>query len=81
MDSGFDSNGTFYLINKKKQTPIVFIHGVGLNHTIWEKQINEFENTVLIYDILGHGKTLLNKNKISFDDFSDQLLNLINDLK
>ena len=81
MDSGFDSNGTFYLINKKKQTPIVFIHGVGLNHSIWEKQINEFENTVLIYDILGHGKTPLNKNKISFDDFSDQLLNLINDLK
>jgi pimeloyl-ACP methyl ester carboxylesterase len=30
---------------------------------------------------LGHGKTPLNKNIISFDDFSDQLLNLIDELK
>ena len=36
---------------------------------------------MLAYDILGHGKTSLNKNIISFDDFSDQLLNLINELK
>ena len=76
-----DSNNTFYKLNKKKGIPIVFIHGVGLDHSIWEPQADAFENTVLTYDILGHGKTPLNKNNVSFDDFSDQLLNLMNDLK
>ena len=81
MINAKDSKDTFYLLNKKQKTPIVLIHGVGLNHTIWEPQINYFDNTVLAYDILGHGKTSLSKNIVSFDDFSDQLLNLINELK
>ena len=80
MINAKDSKDTFYLLNKKQKTPIVLIHGVGLNHTIWKSQIHYFDNTVLAYDILGHGKTSLNKNIISFDDFSDQLLNLINEL-
>ena len=81
MINAKDSKDTFYLLNKKQKTPIILIHGVGLNHTIWEPQIDYFDNTVLAYDILGHGKTPLNKNIISFDDFSDQLLNLIDELK
>ena len=81
MINAKDSNDTFYTLNKKVNTPIVLIHGVGLNHKIWEPQINAFNNTVLAYDILGHGNTPLTKSKISFDDFSSQLLNLIDELK
>ena len=81
MINARDSKGTFYILNKKNRTPIIFIHGVGLDHSIWDPQINEFDNTVLIYDILGHGKTPLNKNDLSFDDFSDQIINLIDELK
>ena len=81
MITGKDSKGTFYLLNKKNGIPIVFIHGVGLNNKIWNPQINYFNNTVVTYDILGHGKTSLNKEKISFDDFSEQLLNLIDEIK
>ena len=81
MIRGTDSKGTFYILNSKNDIPIVLIHGVGLNHTIWEPQINSFKNTVLVYDILGHGLTPLDKQTITFDDFSDQLLNLIDDLK
>ena len=63
-----DSSGTYYLLNKKDQkTPIVFIHGVGLNHEIWEPQVDFFKNyTTLSYDILGHGKTPLKKKKNQF---------------
>ena len=75
------SNNTFYLLNQKKDTPIIFIHGVGLNHTIWKPQIDAFNNTVIAYDILGHGKTPLNKENLSFDNFSDQLIYLIDELK
>ena len=81
MINATDSKATFYKLNQKQGTPIVFIHGVGLDHNIWDPQINEFDNTVLIYDILGHGRTPLNKEKISFDDFSDQIIDLIDELK
>jgi Predicted hydrolases or acyltransferases (alpha/beta hydrolase superfamily) len=81
MINAKDSKNTFYILNKKENTPIVLIHGVGLNHKIWDPQINSFDNTVLVYDILGHGNTPLTKSQISFDDFSLQLLNLIDELK
>jgi len=81
MINAKDSNNTYYLLNQKKDTPIVFIHGVGLNHTIWKPQIDAFNNTVIAYDILGHGKTPLSKDNLSFDDFSNQLINLVNELK
>ena len=80
MINAKDSYNTFYSLNQKTGIPLVFIHGVGLNNTIWEPQVNAFENSVLTYDILGHGKTPLDKDEISFDIFSDQLLNLINEL-
>ena len=81
MINAKDANNTFYLLNQKKDTPIIFIHGVGLNHTIWKPQIDAFNNTVIAYDILGHGKTPLSKDNLSFDDFSNQLINLINELE
>ena len=82
MINNTDPSGTFYLLNKKDQKiPLVFIHGVGLTHEIWKPQIDYFENcTTLSYDILGHGKTSLKKTNISFDDFSEQLIKLINEL-
>ena len=80
MINAKDSQNTFYILDKKNDVPIVFIHGVGLNHKIWEPQINVFENTFLAYDILGHGKTPLDKEHLSFDDFSNQLINLIDEL-
>ncbi len=81
MISAKDSKDTFYILNKKQNIPVVLIHGVGLNHKIWEPQIDSLNNSVLAYDILGHGKTPLTNPKINFDDFSLQLLNLINELK
>jgi len=77
-----NSFGTTYSLNKiNEKNPIVFIHGVGLTKEIWEPQINFFkEYNTLTYDLLGHGKTPLNKSQLSFEDFSEQLLNLINEL-
>jgi len=81
MINAKDSKNTFYILNKKQNTPVILIHGVGLSHKIWEPQINSFDNTVLAYDILGHGNTPLTKSQISFNDFSLQLLGLIDELK
>ena len=82
MSNNLDSFGTSYSLHKiNEKNPIVFIHGVGLNKEIWEPQINFFKDyNTLTYDLLGHGKTSLNKPQLSFEDFSDQLFNLINEL-
>jgi pimeloyl-ACP methyl ester carboxylesterase len=83
MIAGNTASGTFYVFNKKKQSiPIVFIHGVGLTYEIWQPQLDFFKDySNLSYDILGHGKSSLTKQNISFNDFSDQLIELINELK
>ena len=83
MKTGNTASGTFYIFNKKEQSvPIVFIHGVGLTYEIWQPQLDFFKNySNVSYDILGHGKSPLTKKNISFDDFSDQLIELINELK
>jgi len=82
MQSKVDSFGTCYSLSKiNEKNPIVFIHGVGLNKEIWDPQINFFKDyNTLTYDLLGHGKTPLKKSKVSFEDFSKQLLKLINEL-
>ena len=51
MINAKDSYNTFYSLNQKSGIPLVFIHGVGLNNTIWEPQVNAFENSVLTYDL------------------------------
>jgi pimeloyl-ACP methyl ester carboxylesterase len=83
MVTGNTASGTFYVFNKKEQSiPVVFIHGVGLTYEIWQPQLDFFKNySNLSYDILGHGKSTLTKQNINFDDFSEQLIELINELK
>ena len=83
MTAGNTASGTFYVFNKQEQSiPIVFVHGVGLTYEIWQPQLNFFNNySNLSYDILGHGKSSLTKQDISFNDFSEQLIELINELK
>ncbi|MBD1174595.1 alpha/beta fold hydrolase [Pelagibacterales bacterium SAG-MED01] len=82
MSQNFDPNQNYYFFNKKDSIPIVFIHGVGLDHQMWNKQVdylNEF--SILTYDLLGHGKTPCDKGKLSLRDFSDQLLELLDHLE
>jgi len=82
MTDKVDSYGTSYSLKKVNQkNPIVFIHGVGLTKEIWKTQINFFKDyNTLTYDLLGHGKTPIKKNGVSFENFSRQLLKLINEL-
>ena len=82
MTTGTTASGTYYLFNKKDQeVPIVFIHGVGLTHEIWQPQLEFFNyHSNIAYDILGHGKSSLEDEKISFDDLSKQLIELLDHL-
>ena len=72
---------SYYLKKKDSTTPIVFIHGLGLTKEIWHPQIEFFKDrNLLTYDLIGHGKTPLEKTQLNFEDFIKQLLNLIDEL-
>ena len=82
MSKTSDKFETYYKFNKiDKKNPIIFIHGIGLNHGIWDEQINYFKNySTIVYDLIGHGKTPLNKKEINMKDFTKQLLGLVDNL-
>ena len=72
---------SYNLIKKNDTVPIVFIHGVGLTKEIWRPQVDFFKDrNLLTYDLLGHGDTPLKKTQLNFEDFTKQLLNLIDEL-
>ena len=39
--------------------PVVLLHGVGLNQSIWAEQVTALESDfqVITYDLLGHGRS------------------------
>ena len=82
MTIGFDLNQNHYLFNDNDTTPVVFIHGVGLDNQMWEPQINALkDHSTIAYDLLGHGKTPFNNEEITLDDFSRQLISLLDFFK
>jgi len=82
MSKGFDLKGSYYSYINKETIPSVFIHGVGLDHKMWNPQINSLNNySSITYDLLGHGQTDYTKSEITLDDFSNQLKSLLEYLK
>ena len=72
----------YYFKKLNDLSPIVFIHGVGLTKEIWKPQVNFFkDHNILTYDLIGHGKTPLEKKQINFEDFTKQLINLIDEIE
>ena len=72
---------SYNLIKKNDTVPIVFIHGVGLTKEIWRSQVDFFkDHNLLTYDLIGHGNTPLEKTQLNFEDFTKQLLDLIDEL-
>ena len=78
-----DSFGSYYKLSNSKNRPItIFIHGVGLDNTMWYLQKKFFSSKpVLFYDLINHGQSVGGYRDLNFDIFSRQLLNLINELK
>ena len=82
MSYNFDTDQNHYYFNNKNSLPIIFIHCVGLNQQMWKPQIEFFkDNSFITYDLLGHGKTPFKEPNLSMENFTDQLSNLLNNLK
>jgi (E)-2-((N-methylformamido)methylene)succinate hydrolase len=82
MSQNFDLSQNYYSFIDNNTDPLIFIHGVGLDHKMWDPQINYLNNySIISYDLLGHGKTPYNKEEVTLNDFSNQLNDLIKFLK
>ena len=78
-NNGFDDHLTYYELNNDSLgTPTIFIHGVGLNNTMWLPQKKYFQNDkVVFYDLLNHGKSKKGYKELKFENFNNQLIQLI----
>ena len=83
QNSGFDNSSTYFEHNLDSSgIPTVFIHGVGLDHTMWLPQKKHFhDKNVIFYDLLNHGKSKKGYKELKFNNFTDQLIHLVNFLE
>lgn len=80
--SFFDKDGTAYKAFGDAPATLIFIHGVGMCGEIWQPQVEHFSKNyrVITYDFLGHGQSLLKKDKLTLEDYISQLYNLVNEI-
>ncbi|PZV39544.1 alpha/beta fold hydrolase [Mesorhizobium kowhaii] len=62
--------------------PVLLIHGVGMNATIWQGQIASMKDRhdLIAIDMLGHGVSPLPPENATLSDFADQALRLLDHL-
>ena len=78
---GLLPDGTSYALYGQG-TPIVFIHGVGMQQDVWVPQILGFarDHTVITLDMLGHGRSPLPPETPVLADYADQVKRLLDQL-
>ena len=84
--SFFCPQGTHYQVFGKPQigkSAMVFIHGVGLDLSLWKNQVADFkiDQHIITYDMLGHGLSPNAPNDISLDTLAHQLLGLLDHIQ
>lgn len=62
---------------------LVLLHGVGMNKNVWAPEVNLLSNSfdVLIYDMWGHGESDLAEGELTLNDYTNQLVDLLSELK
>jgi pimeloyl-ACP methyl ester carboxylesterase len=58
----------------QRATPVVFVHGVGLDHTMWDAVLSRmYGDRLLRYDMIAHGQAHAPPGPYRLTDFVDQL--------
>jgi len=76
-------NGTRYYVGGVEGAPVLtFIHGLGLNRQIWDRYLSRLGQRyrVLSYDLYGHGESVSPPHKPTVTTFSEQLIELMDEL-
>lgn len=75
--------GAIFHRSEGQGDPVVLIHGVGLDHTMWDATaaVLSAGHRVIRYDMLGHGQSENPAGERRLDDFVDQLARLLDELE
>ena len=62
---------------------VLFVHGIMMDHSVWEHQTNAFADThrVVCMDLRGFGSSTTTSPDISFEDHRDDVLSIIEGLE
>ena len=76
------SGATLGYVDIGQGLPIVMIHGLFLDHTAFDRQINSFSNRarIVAIDIHGHGASSVLKDPISLEQMAEDYLDLVQKL-
>ena len=60
---------------------MLLIHGVGLDHTMWDPLVTALSGSfrLIRYDIVGHGQTPVYRDPLTFADLTAQLKEVLDD--
>ena len=67
---------------KPSETPLVLIHGVGLDHTMWQPVVSELRHRrTITYDMVGHGAARKLPGPYTLTTFVEQLSGIVDALE
>lgn len=72
-----------YDLKGNGDTLLVLVHGWAINKTYWKNQIDTFSKrfTVAAIDLGGHGESGKNRDSYSLEDYTNDILAVINSIK
>lgn len=73
---------SLFLVDRGEGTPVVFLHGLPLDHHMWRHQAGELSGRcrVLIPDLRGFGRTTGANDKTTMDRLADDVLEMLDAL-
>lgn len=76
------NTGTAFVDLGGARPALIFLHGVGLDHTMWAAQAQAFARDwrVILPDMLGHGRSAPPAPDATIEDYADQIADLARDL-
>lgn len=57
-----------------RETPVVFLHGVGLDHTVWDAVVPTFADRAVALDLPGHGAQPPLTREVSLGELAEDVL-------
>ena len=65
----------FGVVDQGEGSPLLFVHGFPLNHSMWNAQIPVFaqQRRVIAPDLRGFGESVDTEGTVSMEDFADDL--------
>ena len=74
----------YYQEEGEKGAPtVIFSNSLGANLCMWDRQVEALKNQfhIIRYDQRGHGRTTVPTNPFDFDDLSNDVIHLMNELE